>query len=177
MLESPSTHPVGRAENRPLRVVGIAALAVVAVIHVLEFFDADTPALAVLFLASAAGAFAGAVLLLARAPRSGWLVGGITSLLTFAAYCVTRTVGIPGVDPRADIGNWSEPLGIVSLVVEALVVVLAVVALADAHRHSVDRAVAEARASVPGVAEEQPDRPVDRPEAASGRGRHPHHVR
>lgn len=177
MLESPSTHPVGRAENRPLRVIGVAALAVATVIHVLEFFDAETLALAALFVASAAGTFAGVVLLLARGPRSGWLVGGITSLLTLAAYCVTRTVGIPGVDPSEDIGNWSEPLGIMSLIVEGLVIVLAVVALADAHRLSVHRAVAEARASMPGVTEEPSDRPVDRPPAPSARSRDPHRVR
>lgn len=176
MLESPSTHPSGRAERRPLRVLAVAALAVVTVIHVLEFFDAETLALGALFVASAAGTFAGVVLLLARAPRSGWLVGGITSLLTLAAFCVTRTVGIPGVDPSEDIGNWSEPLGMMSLVLEALVVVLAVVALADVHRLTVDRAVAEARASIPGVPEKSPAQPEAEPRTTSPRTRDPHRV-
>lgn len=137
-----------------MRVLGVAALAVVTAIHVLEFFDADTLALAALLAASAAGTFAGLVLLLAGGPRSGWLVGGITSLLTLVAYCVTRTVGIPGVDPRAGIGNWNDPFGIMALIVEGLVIVVTVVALADARWLGVRRAVAETRASTSDVPEE-----------------------
>lgn len=165
MLESPSAQPDDPAEVRPLRVLVIAALAVATVIHGLGILDAETFAVAAFLAASAAGTFAGAVLLLAWAPRSGWLVGGITSLLTLAAYCVSRTVGIPGVDPREGIGNSSEPLGVMSLVVESFVIVLAVVALVNAHRLTVNRAVAGARASIPGAPQE--------PSAQSGDGRRP----
>ena len=62
-----------------------------------------------------------AALLFVR-PRAGWTLGGTLALLTFVAYCVNRTVGMPGaVD---DIGNWGEPLGVASLVVEGAMVLL-----------------------------------------------------
>lgn len=54
--------------------------------------------------------------------------GTQTDFLAAAALCsavlvgfvINRTVGMPGA--KGDIGNWWEPLGLLSLVVEALVV-------------------------------------------------------
>lgn len=52
-----------------------------------EFFGAtDQVPLAASFIASAAGTLVGSALLLASAPRLGWLLGGGSALLTFAAY-------------------------------------------------------------------------------------------
>jgi hypothetical protein len=121
----------GRAKHWVVRVAGAALLVIATAIHVYEYFGASPVSLAALFIASAAGTAVGAGLLLANVPRWGWLIGGGASLLTFAGYCVARTVGIPVVDPSGDIGNWLEPLGVVSLVVEAGAVLLAVIALAS----------------------------------------------
>ena len=41
-----------------------------------------------------------------------------------AGYIVNRTVGLPGA--TGDIGNWTEPLGLASLVVEGLVAICGV---------------------------------------------------
>ncbi len=125
----------GRA-GRGMRTAGVAPLGVATGIHVYEYFGANPVSLAALFLTSAAGTFIGAGLLLTRASQLGWLIGGGVSLLTFVAYCLTRTVGIPGVDPSDDIGNWSEPLGVVALVVEAIAFVLAMIALGGRSRRT-----------------------------------------
>lgn len=153
MLGSPSTTPSGRAERAEIRLGGMVLLAAAAAIHVFEARGASPVSLAISFLASAVGMFVGVGLLLSRAPRLGWIIGGGTALLTFAGYCVTRTVGIPGMDPSSDIGNWLEPLGVVSLIVEAAAVILAACALSDRHRVKVAHIVAEVRATAPGLAE------------------------
>jgi hypothetical protein len=42
----------------------------------------------------------------------------------FAGYVINRTVGLPqAID---DIGNWTEPLGLASLLVEGFVIAIAV---------------------------------------------------
>jgi hypothetical protein len=45
----------------------------------------------------------------------------------FAGYVLSRTTGLPGATD--DVGNWTEPLGLASLVVEGCVVAVALAAL------------------------------------------------
>ena len=95
------------------RVVGALLLLGIALIHGLDLGGKlqEVPYLGYLYIALIAGLVLAAALLFVR-PRAGWTL----ALLTFVAYCVNRTVGLPGaVD---DIGNWGEPLGVASLVVE-----------------------------------------------------------
>lgn len=47
----------------------------------------------------------------------------------FLGFLLTRTVGLP--QDSGDIGNWSDPLGILSLVVEAALMAVAIVVLAQ----------------------------------------------
>jgi hypothetical protein len=42
----------------------------------------------------------------------------------FAGYVINRTVGLP--QATDDIGNWTEPLGLASLLVEGFVIAIAV---------------------------------------------------
>jgi hypothetical protein len=75
---------------------------------------------------------------------AGWTVftRSRTALLASAAvaggvllgYAVNRTVGLPGATD--DIGNWTEPLGLASLVVEAATVLVATGAYALSGRRS-----------------------------------------
>jgi len=67
------------------------------------------------------------IYLLVRGDRRGWLLGGATCLATFVGFVLTRTVGLPA--STDDIGNWSESIGIWSLVFEGLVVVLSATVL------------------------------------------------
>src|SRR4051794_9962057 len=118
MLESPVTTPNGRAERAPVRVCGALLLLAAAVIHIIEIQGAETAVLLVGFALSALGTLGAALLLLTRGPRLGWLLGGAAAALTFLGYVLSRTVGLPGADE--DVGNWGEPLGVLSLVVEGL---------------------------------------------------------
>jgi hypothetical protein len=150
-LGSPRSTATDRAERPALRAAGVILLVVVAGTHVYIYFGASPVSLAALFIASAAGAAAGVVLLLAKAPRLGWLIGGITSALTFAAYCITRTIGIPVVDPSADIGNWLQPLGVVAGIAEVGALLLAVIALSDRPHLGAHQVMAEVDATTSGV--------------------------
>jgi hypothetical protein len=67
-------------------------------------------------------------------PRlTGLAVFGIGAA-PFIGYVLTRTVGLP--QDSGDIGNWGEPLGIMSLVVEATLMAVALVALVQARASS-----------------------------------------
>jgi hypothetical protein len=58
-----------------------------------------------------------------------WLVAGVVSAATILGYAISRTSGLPGDD--GDDGDWTEPLGLASLLVEGIVVLLVLGRLAD----------------------------------------------
>jgi hypothetical protein len=61
-----------------------------------------------------------------------WTTLGVTTMVAVVAYAISRTIGLPlMVD---DVGNWLEPLGIVSVVTETAVSALAVLALRRTRR-------------------------------------------
>jgi hypothetical protein len=113
----------------PLFEIGaIAGLLGIAWIHFLDLSDKleETPYLGVAYIGLIVGCLA-AVVLLARRDRRGFLVGGGLAAATILAYVLSRTTGLPAATD--DIGNWTETLGIWSLVVEGAVVVVTVAAL------------------------------------------------
>ncbi len=61
-----------------------------------------------------------------------WAAGGALAALTLTGFVLSRTTGLP--DSSADIGNWSEPLGLASMFVEAAVIALSVYALSLTRR-------------------------------------------
>ena len=48
----------------------------------------------------------------------GWLLGAIVAGGALVMYVVSRSIGLPGFEHA--VGRWSGPLGVLSLVVEAL---------------------------------------------------------
>ena len=68
-----------------------------------------------------------AVLLLTNRARVGWLLSLGVAAGPIVGYVLSRGPGMP--DYTDDIGNWAEPLGVVSLVVEGVLLILAVVSL------------------------------------------------
>jgi hypothetical protein len=64
--------------------------------------------------------------------RSRLAVGAAAGLAAtvLAAFVVDRTLGMPNA--TGDIGNWTEPLGLASMVVEGLVVAVAIAGLRSA---------------------------------------------
>ena len=75
--------------------------------------------------------------LLARPSPAAWQVSALVCLSAFAGYVLTRSVPVPG--DRGDVGNWLEPLGVVALMTEAIVTILAVLVLASIYGSRVNR--------------------------------------
>jgi hypothetical protein len=115
--------------SRPLALAAAALLALTGLIHAIEspeYFDAQTY-IGVLFVLNAIGAAVGVVGLLRGAPRWAWVLGILVTGGAFVGYIVSHTVGLPSFKES----DW-EPLGIVSLVIEASFCLIAFRALATA---------------------------------------------
>jgi hypothetical protein len=72
----------------------------------------------VLYLANFVGALTAAIGIY-RGRSWGWSLGALVSVGAFAGYVISRTVGLPGLGVEEE---WLEPLGVLSLIVEALFV-------------------------------------------------------
>jgi hypothetical protein len=65
-----------------------------------------------------------AVLLLTRASQLGWFLAIGVAAGPLIGYILSRGPGLPDYDD--DKGNWTEPLGLISLVVEGVLLILAI---------------------------------------------------
>ena len=99
---------------------GISLIVIVGLIHLINSpGDLEEGAYTgVLYLANFVGALAAAVGIY-WGQRWGWVLGFLVAGGAFAAYVISRTVGLPGLPVETE---WLEPLGVLSLVVEALFV-------------------------------------------------------
>src|SRR5713101_2366046 len=94
---------------------GIALILVTGAIH---FIDApgsfgDATYKGWLFVANGIAAFVAAFGIL-RGRGWGWVLGLLVAGGALVGYVVSRTVGLPGLEPDV----WLEPLGVLSLTVE-----------------------------------------------------------
>ncbi len=112
------------------RSAGAVGLAGIGLIHLLDAPGklSETPYMFWLYLALIVGCVGGAALLLRAPTRWGWYAALVVSVCPFIGYVLSRTTGLPGA--MDDIGNWTEPLGLASLYVEAAVVTLSLYGLA-----------------------------------------------
>ena len=108
-----------------LTIVGLIG---VAWIHLLDLAGKmeETPYLGWAYIGLIAGCVA-AGMLLARRDHRGYLLAGGLAAATFLGYCLSRTTGLPAATD--DIGNWTEMLGVLSLIAEGAVVALSAAAL------------------------------------------------
>ncbi len=119
--------------SRPVKVAAIVLIVFTGLLnfHVPHFvlesttrFDQATSALEMIFLANLLGALVAAIGIYGNL-RWAWFLGILIAFLSFSLYLAQETAGLPGL-PKA----WLEPSRIVSLIVEALYVALAVRQLA-----------------------------------------------
>jgi hypothetical protein len=116
-----------------LEALTVFGLIGIAWVHILDLSGKmeETPYLGFAYIGLIAGCGA-AIVLLARRDRRGFLLAGGLAAATFLGYCLSRTTGLPAA--TSDVGNWTETLGVWSLVLEGAVVALSVAALSGAAR-------------------------------------------
>ena len=99
---------------------GISLIVVVGLIHLINSPEdlEEGSYTGVLYLANFLSALAAAVGIF-RGKRWGWTLGLLIAGGASVAYVISRTVGLPGLPVETE---WLEPLGVLSLIVEALFV-------------------------------------------------------
>ena len=108
----------GSTASERLVGAGISLIVIVGLIHLINSpGDLEEGAYAgLLYLANFVGALLAAIGIY-RGRRWGWSLGALLSGGAFVFYVISRTVGLPGLAVEEE---WLEPLGVLSLVVEAL---------------------------------------------------------
>ena len=102
--------------------VAIAGLGGIALVHVLQAPDAftETTYLGILFVGAIVTSLVLAAILTRTSDDRAWAAAGGLGALILLGYFLSRTSGLP--DATNDVGEWTEPLGLASLVAEGLVV-------------------------------------------------------
>jgi hypothetical protein len=103
-----------------LKIIAVVAIIATGLIHLVTARDSFGEATykGLLFVANGVGALVAAVGVYRDRDR-GWLLGALVAGGAFLGYVLSRTVGLPGLpaEPEA----WFEPLGVASLIAEAVV--------------------------------------------------------
>src|SRR5918997_2894026 len=104
------------------RIVKPAAIVLIVAVGLVHLVGAPphyrwAPYLGVGFVVNLIGALVAAVGIY-RDALWGWLLGALVAGGALVMYVVSRSVGLPGYEHA--VGRWAGPLGLVSLVVEAL---------------------------------------------------------
>jgi hypothetical protein len=99
---------------------GISVIVIVGLIHLInspEDLEGGSYT-GLLYLANFVGALTAAIGIY-RGRSWGWSLGALVSVGAFVGYVISRTIGLPGLPVEEE---WLEPLGVLSLIVEALFV-------------------------------------------------------
>ena len=120
--QSKTSAATGRGALVPAGLIGagISLIVVVGLIHLINSPEdlEEGSYTGVLYLLNFVGALAAAVGIY-RGKGWGWALGLLVAAGAFAGYVISRTAGLPGLPVETE---WLEPLGVLSLMVEALFV-------------------------------------------------------
>jgi hypothetical protein len=116
---------------RAVAILGLVAVAVVHLVQVSETFN-ESPSLAVAFILLSLACLGLAVPLLQGATWAVWVAVVVLNLGIIVGYVFTRVLST-GFDD-GDVGNWSETLGVASIIIEALLVLLSAFAMVELSR-------------------------------------------
>lgn len=118
-----------QALHHPLRFPTIVLLIVAGAAHIPVTPEhlKEAPYIGYLFLALTVVCFALALILLRYDTPAVWAVVVVVSLAAVLAYVVSRMVALPEI--ADDVGNWTEPLGLLSITSECAAAALGLVVL------------------------------------------------
>ena len=104
---------------RGTRLLGAGMLAAAGTAHipVIPSHLREAPYIGVLFILLTVACLGLAAILTWRARTPAYAAAAIITGAAIVAYVLSRTVGLPMIED--DIGNWFEPLGVISVVTEA----------------------------------------------------------
>jgi hypothetical protein len=114
-----------RTLPKPCAWAGMTFMLVIGAVHLIvspHAFD-DAGYKGILFLAGVIGAFFAAMGIQEGALVRGWLLGTLVAGATLAGFVANATVGLPGLHANPQI--WLEPLGMIALLCEILMLVVA----------------------------------------------------
>lgn len=109
-----------------LKIAGITLIALVGLMHLVlapEHFE-QASYVGALFALNFVGAAIAAVGIYRARLSWGWALGALVAAASFVLYFVTRTVGLPSFQSS----EFFEPLGVVALVLEALFLLVFILA-------------------------------------------------
>jgi hypothetical protein len=109
-----------------VRLTSVACLLGVAATHLMDLPDKLEEAhyMAVMFIGLIASSLVLAAAVAAgRRAETAIAVSGVLAALTIAGFVASRTIGLPQLEDH--VGQWEDPIGIVSLVCETVLVVIA----------------------------------------------------
>jgi hypothetical protein len=114
--------PVHLVRDIGARAVVATGLAGIGLIHLLDAIGKynETRYLFWMYIALILGTLGTAGAVLFSRARSAFLAAAALAASAAIGYVLSRTTGLPNA--TADIGNWTEPLGLASLFVEGTVV-------------------------------------------------------
>jgi hypothetical protein len=123
--------------SRPLLAFGALLCAFIVAIHVadqggLTGMASPTYKGYLYYALEIGGALATLLLITRRAASAGWVFALGIAVLPASGYILSRSIGLPGYSD--DVGNWAEPLGVASLVVEGSLAICALTALIAEHQ-------------------------------------------
>ncbi len=125
-----------RRLDRFLRVLAASLCLGVTYVHLDDqgflAFSKTPTYMQVLYVVLEVAAVATAVALLVRPLRIVWLAAVGLGLGPIFGYLLSRGPGLPQYSD--DRGNWTEPLGLISLAIEVALLVVALIGLTLAHR-------------------------------------------
>ena len=122
---SPVVSHVAGDQHVARRAIVAVGLFAIVLLHALDLPGklAELPYVGWMFIGLIIASLVVAEGLMRMDDRRLWLAAGLLAASAFIGYAISRTVGLPG-DLGGDKGNWIEPLGLASLVVEGIVVLL-----------------------------------------------------
>lgn len=109
--------------GKNLKWFGIILIVITGIVHFIEapeYFE-EVAYMGALFVLNGIGSLAAAFGIY-KNQKWGWILGLLIAIGSIVGYAISRTVGMPNVA----IKEWIEPIGILSLVVEALFGLLAI---------------------------------------------------